>query len=111
MEAPSVSEAETSTLNRRSERLRVNIPVTLIWHADEHRQREETHTVSVSRFGCLVRSRQSFILGSTIRIEHGYKFLLGTVSYCLKDYATKTTEIGIGFEDDGTDLWGIQFPE
>jgi hypothetical protein len=59
----------------------------------------------------MVRSRQGFQIGSTIRIEHGYKLLLGTVSYCLKDYETRTTELGIAFEDDGTDLWGIKFPE
>jgi hypothetical protein len=112
MEEPRTVEiGGTAPLNRRSGRVHVSFPVTLIWHEAMQRLHEKTKTVSVSRYGCLLRCEHSFPLGSTIRIEHGYKFMLGTVSYCLKDYATKTTELGIAFEDDGSDLWGITFPE
>lgn len=111
MEEPSAVEPVADAVGRRSGRIRLNIPVTLIWHEDMQRLHEQTKTVSVSRFGCLLRSQRSFPLGSTIRIEHGYKFMLGTVSYSLKDYATKTTELGIAFDEDGSELWGIQFPE
>ena len=77
MEEPSAVEASANALNRRSGRVRVSIPVTLIWHEAMQRQHEQAQTVSVSRFGCLLRTKNSFPLGSTIRIEHGYKFMLG----------------------------------
>lgn len=102
-------EASSPAPARRSERVRARIPVTLIWHEDQHRQYETSHTVTVSRFGCLVRCRCHLQPGTTILLEHGDKFLLGKVSYCLKDYAAKTTELGIGFEDDGEAFWGMRF--
>ncbi|MBI3661717.1 MAG: hypothetical protein HY234_01510 [Acidobacteria bacterium] len=102
-------EESTAAPVRRSERVRTRVPVTLIWHEDQHRRYEASHTVSVSRFGCLVRSRYNLQPGTTVLIEHGDKFLLGKISYCLKDYATKVVELGIGFEEDGTEFWGMQF--
>lgn len=94
---------------RRSERVRVHLPVTLIWHEGAQRQVERTYTVSVSRFGCQLHCRCSFPPGTPIRLEYCNRIILGRTSYCLKDYDTKLAEIGIGFDDDGTDFWGVNF--
>ena len=75
------------------------------------RKHEQTHTVSISRFGCLLRSHHDFPLGSTLRIECGYRFILGSVIYCLRDQSTKTSELGIAFYEDGSVLWGTKIPE
>ena len=94
---------------RRSERVRAHVPVTLIWHEHEHRQTERTYTAAVSRFGCLVLCRCNLPPGTAIRIEHDRKVMLGKISYCLKDCATKLVELGIAFDEDGTDFWGVGF--
>ncbi len=94
---------------RRSERVRAHVPVTLIWHEDNHRQLEHTYTVAVSRYGCKVLCRCTLPLGSTIRLEYRERMILGKISYCLRDFDTKLVEIGIGFDDDGTDFWGVDF--
>jgi hypothetical protein len=94
---------------RRSERLRAHVPVTLIWHEGEHRQLEQTHTVAVSRYGCKVLCRCSLPPGTTVRLEYRERMILGKISYSLRDFDTKLTELGIGFEDDGTDFWGLDF--
>ncbi len=104
-----VVEKVSGELSRRSERIRARIPVKLIWHEDMQRHLEETQTVSVSQFGCLVRCSCSMQPGTTLLVERNGKCLLGTVSYCLKDYATKRVELGIGFEEDSKDFWGIMF--
>ncbi len=94
---------------RRSERIRAHVPVTLIWHQEDHRQTERTYTVAVSRYGCKVLCRCSLPLGSTVRLEYRDRMILGKVSYCLRDFDTKLVELAIGFEDDGTDFWGVDF--
>jgi hypothetical protein len=85
------------------------MPVTLTWHADMQRKQEETYTVSVSRFGCLVTSSKDLAVGTEIQMEYAGRTILGKISYKLKDYSRKQVELGIGFEDDGSDFWGMKF--
>ncbi len=110
-EAMDTNGGSTTAKVRRSERVRTHVPVTLIWHEHEHRQIENTYTVAVSRFGCKVLCRCTLAPGTSVRLEYDRRIILGKISYSLKDYATKLTELGIGFDDDGTEFWGIPFEE
>jgi hypothetical protein len=44
-----------------------------------------------------------------VRLEYGTRMILGVVRDSLLDYATRLVELGIGFEDDGSEFWGISF--
>jgi hypothetical protein len=105
------SDGGTAARTRRSERVYVHVPITLIWHEGDHRQIEQTYTVMVSRFGCKVYCRSQLTPGSAVRLEYDRRIILGKISFALRDYATKLTELGIGFEEDGTDFWGISFED
>lgn len=103
------TEEGTPSKARRSERIFAHLPVTLIWHEHGHRQVEHTYTVAVSRFGCMVLCRSTLPPATPLRLEYNKRIILGKISYALKDYATQLTELGVGFEDDGTDFWGVKF--
>jgi hypothetical protein len=46
-----------------------------------------------------------------VRLEYSEKVMLGNVSGSLTDYVTQLTELGIGFEKDSSEFWGISFED
>lgn len=91
---------------RRSPRMRVCVPVTLVWINGDREHAEQTHSLSISWFGCTVRSRVFFQLGVTVRLRRDDgKEINALVIYCLGDRAEHSVEIGLKFEDDGRAFW------
>lgn len=91
---------------RRSPRVRVCIPVLLVWEEDQQEHQEHTFTVTVSRFGCAVHSHRFFDSGTAVKLEHDEKTSEGKVVYSLKDRSTRLVEVGVVFDQDGQEFWG-----
>jgi len=92
-------------LRRRSPRVRVRIPVFLVWEYQEH-----TFTTTVSRFGCALQSRRFFEPGTIVKLQHEGNTIEAKVIYSLEDRSTKLVEVGLAFDQDGREFWGIAVP-
>lgn len=92
---------------RRSRRIRIRLPVLLVWGGEGQEHREHTYTVSVSWHGCGVHSHFDFQPGDRVRLERNDAAVEGQVAYSLKDHSIKLVEVGIGFDREAREFWGI----
>jgi translation initiation factor IF-2 len=90
---------------RRSPRFRTQVPLLLIWNANEQELRESTSTVTISRFGCALHSQGFIQPGTSVRLEHKGNVIEGAVVYSLKDHTRRLVEVGVAFDGDGWDFW------
>jgi len=91
---------------RRGPRIRVSIPVLLVWE-EQGEHREHTFTTSVSWFGCAVRTHRFFPLGARVQLQRGEKIKDARVIHCFQDQSTKMVEVGLAFDHDDRAFWGI----
>lgn len=97
------------SFRRRSPRVSARQPVVLSWQEDELEHVESTFTLSISRFGCALRSHRFFRPGTRVRLEHQGRTIEGRVVYSLKDHSTNLVEVGVGFDRDGGEFWQVEF--
>jgi hypothetical protein len=96
------------TTPRRSPRIARRIPVLLVWKGeDQQEHREKTFTFSVSWFGCAVRSYKFFRPGTQVQLHHESAVMEARVVYSLWDHQTNLVEVGLAWEQDGREFWGI----
>ena len=86
--------------------MRVSIPLLLVW-ADHTRDHfEPTYTLSISWFGCTVRSKEFFRIGQEVQLRRDDgNTIAAEVIYCLGDHSDKNVEVGLKFEEDGRGFW------
>jgi len=97
----------TETEKRRSPRVRAHIPIVLVWQENQQEHREQTFTLNVSWFGCATRSHNFFRPGDRVRVERNPQAREAVVVYSLKDYSRNLVEVGLAFDQDSRDFWGI----
>ncbi len=85
----------------------MHLPVLLLWEEGGHEHCEHTFTLNLSWFGCAVRSHKFFSPGTRVRLQRQDKTVEARVAYSLWDHATNIVEVGLGFDHDGRDFWGI----
>ena len=66
-------------------------------------------TFSISAFGCAARCATNIPPGTRVLLDCDGKRTEGTVSFVLKNSALEGFEIGIAFEQDGSEFWGTTF--
>jgi hypothetical protein len=108
-DSPRAERTYSPPFKRRSVRLRERRPVVLSWGENELERKESVWTFSISRFGCGLHSNQFFHLGTRVRLEHAGRTAEGRVVHSLKDYSTKLVEVGVGFDQDGSEFWQVEF--
>ncbi len=97
-----------NTTERRSPRICARIQVLLVWkEGNQEEHREQTVTLSVSWFGCGVRSHKFFRPGTQVRLEREGAAMEARVVYSLWDHQTNLVEVGLAWDQDGREFWGI----
>ncbi len=97
-----------NTTPRRSPRLRARIPVLLVWkEQDRQEHREQTFTLSVSWYGCAIRSYKFFRPGTEVRLQREGEAMEARVAYSLWDHSTNLVEVGLAWDEDRREFWGI----
>ncbi len=81
----------------------------LSWQEDELERVESVCTVSISRFGCALRSHRFFHPRTRVRLDRAGKTIEGRVVYSLKDHSTNLVEVGVAFDQDGSEFWQVGF--
>ena len=97
----------THTERRRSPRIRVRISVLLLWEENQQQHREHTFTVTLSWFGCSVHSHKFFRPGTCVQLQRDNKTMDARVAHSLWDHSTNLKEVGLAFDQDGREFWGI----
>jgi hypothetical protein len=100
---------EPRSERRRSDRRKERRPVLVSWQEAELQYREETFTVSISRYGCSVESKHNVPTATLVTVEQEGRSFTGKVSYVLRSSASTNYELGIGFDEDGSGFWGETF--
>jgi len=95
------------TEKRRSSRVRLRIPVLLLWEENQQQHREQTFTVTLSWFGCSVHSHKFFRPGARVQIQREDKTMDAQVAHSLWDHSTNLVEVGLAFDHDGREFWQI----
>lgn len=89
----------------------MHVPVLLVWkewkEENQLEHREQTFTFSVSWFGCAVHSYKFFRPGTEVRVEHKDAAMEGRVVYSLWDHSTNLIEVGLAWDQDAREFWGI----
>lgn len=93
---------------RRSGRMEAKRPVLIISLDGEPRP-VAAFTFSISRFGCAVRCSTNLPPGSRVTLECEGKKMPGKVSFVLKNSTLEDFELGIEFDQDGSEFWGEKF--
>ena len=97
----------TLTERRRSPRVEARIPVQLLWEENQQTHREHTFTTTLSWFGCAVHSHKFFRPGSRVQLKRESKTIDARVARSLWDRSTNLVEVGLAFDEDGREFWGI----
>ncbi len=100
---------QPQSFRRRSPRVLVFKPVVLSWQESELERVESTFTLSISRFGCSLRSHRLLRPGTPVRLAYAGRTIEGRVVYSLKDHSTNLVEVGVGFDQDGSEFWRMVF--
>ncbi len=100
---------QPQSFRRRSPRVSMSKPVVLSWKDDELEHVENVSTLSISRFGCSLRSHRFFQPGTRVRLDYAGRTIEGRVVYSLKDHSTNLVEVGVGFDQDGSEFWQVAF--
>lgn len=98
---------DARTERRRSPRLRLRLPVDLLWEEDGQQHLEHTFTRNISWYGCAVLSHRDFEPKTAVRVRKDGKTMEGRVVHSLKDCETNLVEVGIGFDQDAREFWGV----
>ncbi len=93
---------------RRSGRVESKRPV-LITSVDGELRVLTAFTFSISQFGCAVRCSTNLPPGSRVTLECEGKKMPGKVTFALKNSALDGFELGIAFDQDGSEFWGETF--
>ena len=93
---------------RRSGRIDSKRPV-LITPLDGEQRPVTAFTFSISKFGCAVRCSTSLPPGTRLTFECDGKKMPAKVTFVLKNSALDGFELGIEFEQDGSEFWGEKF--
>ena len=93
---------------RRSSRVQSQRPV-LVTTTGSQPQAVTAFTFSISQFGCAVRCSTSFLPGTRVTLACEDKRISGKVSFVLSSSAQAGFELGIAFEEDGSEFWGEKF--
>jgi len=87
--------------------MQAHIPVLLLWkEEDQQEHREQTFTLSVSWFGCAIRSYKFFRPGTQVRLQREGAAIEARVVYSLWDHQTNLVEVGLAWDQDGREFWG-----
>ena len=109
VDSPPTEKTKSPPFKRRSVRLPQRRPVVLCWQEDQLQRVESVYTFSISRFGCGLRSNRFFQPGTRLRLDHAGRTIEGRVVYSLKDHSTNLVEVGVGFDQDGSEFWQVEF--
>ena len=93
---------------RRSIRVESKRPV-LITAVDGEPRVLIAFTFSISQFGCAARCPASFPPGTRVLLECEGKKIPAKISFVLKNSALEGFELGIAFDQDGSEFWGEKF--
>jgi hypothetical protein len=93
---------------RRSNRMPSNRPV-LIFPVEGEPRPVTAFTFSISAFGCAVRCATNVPPGTRVELDCEGKKIPGKVSFVLKSSALEGFELGIAFDQDGSEFWGEKF--
>jgi hypothetical protein len=95
------------TEKRRSPRISMRLPVTLVWEQEGQQHEEHTFTTNLSWYGCAVYSHRFFQPKTPVRLCYENKVVEARTVYSLEDHSTNLVEVGIDFGRDCSDFWGI----
>ena len=98
----------TGEERRRSARLSSERPV-LITTTDGEARVLTAFTFSISAYGCAARCSSSLPPGTRVVLECSGKKFPAKISFVLKNAAVAGYELGIAFEQDGSEFWGEKF--
>ena len=93
---------------RRSSRVQSKRPVLITTTGGEPKA-VTAFTFSISQFGCAVRCSTSFPPGTHVTLACEDRKIPGKVSFVLTSSAQEGFELGIAFEQDGSEFWGEKF--
>ena len=100
--------AFTGEERRRSGRLQAERPVLIRTEGAEPRVLTG-FTFSISAFGCAARCSSSLPPGTRVTLECAGRKFPAKISFVLKNSARSDFELGIAFEEDGSEFWGEKF--
>ena len=100
---------QSPSLRRRSHRVSASKPLVLTWQEGQSELVESTFTFYISRFGCSLQSHRFFEPGTRVRLDYAGRTIEGRVAYSLKDHSTNLVEVGVGFDQDGSEFWQVVF--
>ncbi len=100
---------QSPSFRRRSPRVSASKPLVLSWQEGELEHVESASTISISRFGCALRSHRFFEPGTRVRLDYARRTIEGRVVYSLKDHSANLVEVGVGFDEDGSEFWQVVF--
>ncbi len=109
LEGATAMTTQPQSFRRRSPRVSTSKPVVLSWKDDELEHVENVSTLSVSRFGCSLRSHRFLQPGTRVRLDYAGRTIEGRVVYSLTDHSTNLVEVGVGFDQDGSEFWQVAF--
>lgn len=101
-----------SALQRRSERVLLDVPVVLLGESADHRPfRETTFTVTVSAHGALVMLETKVALGQKVKLANpeNWDERDARVAYVGGDHAG-LAQVGIEFEQPAPRFWPVSSP-
>ncbi|HEV8385434.1 MAG TPA: hypothetical protein VGQ11_11245 [Candidatus Acidoferrales bacterium] len=93
---------------RRSGRVQSERPV-LVTTANGEPRVLTAFTFSISAFGCAARCTSSLPPGTRVNLECAGKKIPAKISFVLKSSAAEGFELGIAFDQDGSEFWGEKF--
>lgn len=93
---------------RRSGRVQSERPV-LITSVNGEARILTAFTFSISAFGCAARCSSSLPPGTRVHLGCEGKKIPAKISFVLRSSALEGFELGIAFEEDGSEFWGEKF--
>lgn len=107
-----MSAAENPTTRRRSTRILLRVPliINIVGESTEN-DWEPVETITVSRHGGMVRTRQNFEVGSTleIRVRNNERIARARVAWVSSKLTAQGFELGFEILDE-EGFWDINFP-
>lgn len=100
---------QSPSFRRRSLRVSASKPLVLSWQEGGCEHVESAFTFYISRFGCSLQSHRFFEPGTRVRLDYAARTIEGRVVYSLKDHSTNLVEVGVGFDEDGSEFWQVVF--
>jgi hypothetical protein len=93
---------------RRSSRVQSERPLLITTVAGEPRALT-AFTFSISAYGCAARCSGSLPPGTRVNLECAGKKFPAKISFVLMNSAAEGFELGIAFDEDGSEFWGEKF--